>query len=186
MRLLGWKQAQKHLGVLAMSNQPIALSRAEQQDLVRELAQHVLEVAAPEELVLFDETAEEYFADPDGVLKARGKDEAVGFGVELVLLTPYILAVVTPVIQLLVDMFGEAIRKDGQSSAGGFIGRLLHRPAAGSADSSDRPPAALTADQLGLVRTVALERARGVGLTDDKAGLLADAIAGGVAVAGTV
>lgn len=168
----------------AMSNQPVSLSTAEEQDLIRELAQHVLEVAAPDELVLFDETAEEYFADPDGVLRPHGKDEPVGFGVELVLLTPYILAVVTPVIQLLVDLFGEAIRRDGQSSASGFIGRLLGRPAVGSTGSAQQP-AALTPDQLGLVRTVALERARGVGLTDDKAGLLADAIAGGVAVAGT-
>ena len=48
--------------------------------LVAQLAEAVLAQAAPEELVVFDETAEEYFQDPDRVLSARGGDEAVGFG----------------------------------------------------------------------------------------------------------
>jgi hypothetical protein len=160
----------------------MALSNSEEQDLVRELAQQVVEIAAPEELLVFDETAEEYFADPEGVLKARGKDEAVGFGLELALLTPYILAVVTPVIQLLADMVGEALKSDGQPSVSGFIRRLLHRPTAEST-SAGQPPAALTRDQLGLVHNIALERGRGLGLPEAQAAVLADAIAGGVAVA---
>ena len=37
--------------------------RDEQRELVRELSRAVVGSAAPEELVLFDETAEEYFRD---------------------------------------------------------------------------------------------------------------------------
>lgn len=169
----------------AMSNQRVLLSPMEQQELVRELAQQVLEVTAPKELVLFDETAEEYFSDPDGILNAKGKDELVGSGVELTLLTPYILAVVTPVIQLLAGMVGESVKAEGQAGVSRFVRRLFRRPQPEPTTDSEDQMASLTPQQLALVRDVALKRGRAVGLPDDRATLLADAIAGGVAVAGT-
>ena len=42
-----------------------------ERSVVEELARLVLEQAAPEELVLFEETSAEYFADPDRVLDPR-------------------------------------------------------------------------------------------------------------------
>ena len=42
----------------------------EDEELVRELAQIALSEVAPEELAIFDETADEFFADPEGVLDA--------------------------------------------------------------------------------------------------------------------
>jgi hypothetical protein len=168
-----------------MSNHRTTLAAADEQELVRQLAQRVVEVTAPEEMVLFDETAEEYFANPEGVLNAHGKDEPVGFGLELALLTPYILAVVTPVIQLLATMVADALKAEGQPSVTGFIRRLLHRPMPSSASPQGDPSPSLSTDQLSLVRKVALERGMGVGLPDQQAALLADAIVGGVAVAGT-
>ena len=163
-----------------MSSYPEILTQPDEDALVRELAQQVLETTAPEELAIFDVTAEEYFADPQGVLDAENRDEAVGFGVELALITPYILAVAKPVIQLLATMVGDAVQKEGQPSVNGFIRRLLGRREPGS-------PAAdpLTHDQLALVRKVALERGQLIGLKEDRAELLADAIAGGISVAPT-
>lgn len=168
-----------------MTNERITLPPAEERELVRTLAQHVLEVRAPEELVLFDESADEFFADPERVLAAGGRDEAVGFGVELALLTPFVLAVVTPVVQLLVNMIGAAATKHGQRSVDDLVRRLLRRPSTDSSNADAEPPPVLSADQLALVRTVALDRSRTVGLPEDQAALLADAIVGGVAVAGT-
>ena len=160
-----------------MSSHPEMLTQPDEDALVRELAQQVLQTTAPEELAIFDETADEFFADPQGVLEAEGRDEAVGFGVELALLTPYVLIAVKAVIQLLASMLGDAVKKEGQPSVDSFIRRLFGRHEQGSSG-----PVALTPDQLALVRKVAAERARLVGLKQDRADLLADAIAGGISV----
>jgi hypothetical protein len=167
----------------AMSSHPEILTQSDEEALVRQLAQQVLETTAPEELAIFDETAEEYFADPEGVLEAKGRDEAVGFGLELALLTPYILAVARAVIQLLATMVGDAVKKEGQPAVNGFIRRLFGRHDPGTPAPAALSPAALTPDQLAAVRKVALERARLIGLKEDRAALLADAIAGGISVA---
>lgn len=168
-----------------MSDRYHTLTRQDEQDLVCVLAQQVLQVTAPEELALFDETAVEYFADPQGVLDAEGRDETVGFGVELALLTPYVLAVVTPVIHLLVTIVGDAVKTEGQPSVNGFVRRLIGRRDEGSPPPEPEQPAPLTHEQLTLVRNVALERGRVIGLPPDQAALLADAIAGGISVTPT-
>ncbi|WP_345206751.1 hypothetical protein [Fodinibacter luteus] len=157
----------------------------DEQDLVRLLAHQVVQVTAPEELLVFDETAEEYFADPHGVLAATGRDEAVGFGVDMALLTPYILAVATPVIQLLASMVGDALKKEGQPSVHAFVRRLLRRDEGTQPAPAAARPEPLTPDQLARVRQVATERGRAVGLPQDQADLLADAIAGGISVTPT-
>jgi hypothetical protein len=157
----------------------------DEQDLVRVLAERVLEVTAPEELAVFDETAQEYFADPQGVLEAGGRDELVGSGVELALLTPYVLAVVTPVIQLLASMVGEAVKKERQSSVTAFVRRLIGPQGSappGAAAEKSPTPSPLTQEQVVRVHDVALNRAALLGLPQDTATLLADAIVGGISV----
>jgi hypothetical protein len=83
-----------------------------EQELVAELAQLVLEQVAPEELVIFPQSAEEYFDDPQATLDPRRRDEAVGFGLDLALRTPYVLAVVTPVIHYLAAAVADAAREE--------------------------------------------------------------------------
>ena len=61
--------------------------RDAERDLVGELARAVVERVAPEELGLFEETEADYFRDPGLVLRAGRRDEAVGFGLDLALLT---------------------------------------------------------------------------------------------------
>jgi hypothetical protein len=163
-----------------MSRETAGLSPADEQNLVRELAQSVVAEAAPDELVVFDETAEEYFADPDQTLDAQGRDEAVGFGIDLALLTPFVLAVATPVIKLLATMVHDAVKSEGQPVVTALVRRLLRRgPDAGANDRV----VALTADQVSRVRDVAFDRGRAVGLPEGRAALLADAIVGGIVVA---
>jgi hypothetical protein len=165
-----------------MSDPIRILTQQDEQDLVCVLSQHALAIAAPEELALFDDTAEEYFANPKGVLEARSRDEAVGFGVEFALLTPYILAVATSVIHLLASMVGDAVKTEGQPSVNGLIRRLLGRREEDSPHSDPLQSELLTHEQLTLVRNVALERGRVIGLPQDQAALLADAIVGGISV----
>src|ERR1700750_1185110 len=57
-----------------------ALTAADEQALVRALAEAALEQAAPEELAVFDETAEEYFAAPEAVLNPKRRDEEAPSG----------------------------------------------------------------------------------------------------------
>lgn len=65
-----------------------------EKDLVAEVAQLVLQDAAPDELVIFDEVAEEYFRNPKEALSQQQRDEAVGFGLDEILLIPYVLDIV--------------------------------------------------------------------------------------------
>ena len=166
---------------------------SDEQALISELSQTVLSQAAPEELVVFDETAEEYFADPDATLRPKGRDEPVGFGLDLALLTPYVLAVATPVIQLIVGLVSDAVHSDSRSVLAPMVRRLLRIPdpaapvahaETATAAASDTAPLSLTADQARRIHDVALERGRSLGLPDDRARMLADAVVGGLVVAG--
>jgi hypothetical protein len=161
-----------------------------EQSLVDELAHAVLERVAPEELVLFDETAADYFRDPKLLLSPERRDEAVGFGLEMALLTPYVLLVGTAVVRFLASIISDAVhdevRDELKPIIAGPIRRLFRRNGLSSADSresAERDPAAgMTAEQAREIRRVALQQAKQSGLDDDKASLLADAFVGALLV----
>jgi hypothetical protein len=153
--------------------------------LVDEFAQQVLLDAAPEELAIFEETAEEFHRDPDGVLRAQGKDEAVGFGLDVALLTPYVLAVATSALSFLLSTVADAAKTEAKPVVAELVRRLFRRKAA--PDDPDQAkavpdPVTLSTDQAGQVREVAFARASDLGLSEDKARLLADAVVGGLRV----
>jgi hypothetical protein len=148
-------------------------------ELVVELAQLALEKAAPEELVLFQETAEEYFRDPQAVLDPGRRDEALGFGLELAMLTPYVLAVATSVIRFLASTVAEATGEEAKPMVTGLVRRLLRRPEPPSGSAGEAPP--LSAGQARQVRDIAFQNAKRLGLDDDQAALLADSVVGGLA-----
>ncbi|MFI7602517.1 hypothetical protein [Actinoplanes sp. NPDC049681] len=159
-----------------MSNQqPSVLDR----DLVQALTAAALAASAPEELPILDETAEEYFADPDAVLHPRRRDEAVGFGVDLALLAPYTLAIATPVVQFLF----ETVASEAQNAARPFVAqavrRLLRRPADDAGGTGATP---LNPRQARRVREIAYDRARYLGLPEAQCVLLADSVAGAILV----
>ncbi len=128
--------------------------------LIASLTEFALERAAPEELVVFDETAQEFFADPQAALTAANKDSAVGFGLELAMLTPVALAVGSAVVQALSDW-----------AVAGILRRFGRK----------RSDIVLTPDQARHVRQVALDRARSLGVPDNQAALLADSFVGAIA-----
>jgi hypothetical protein len=146
--------------------------------LVAELAQLVLERAAPEELVLFEETAQEYFDDPGAVLDPTRRDEPVGFGLNLALLTPYVLAVVTPAVRYLAATVADSLAEESRPLVAGMVRRLLRKPQ--PVPSGIQPPPPLNAEQARRVRELAYQRALALGLDDDHAVLLADSVVGGL------
>ena len=158
-----------------------AMSSEEAQDLARELAALSLEQAAPEELVLFPEVSEEYFRDPDGVLNAQARDEAVGFGLDIAMLTPYLLAVATPVVQFLASIVRDTAEEEVKTSMAGAIRRLLRRDTTAPAAPANQP--ALSTEEARQVRRTAYDQARGLGLDDERASVLADSIVGRLLVA---
>ena len=150
--------------------------------LVEELAQLVLEQAAPEELVIFDESAAEYFANPQRVLDPKRRDEAVGFGLELAMVTPYVFAVVTSCFGFLLKTVAETATSEAAKPAIGDLLRRFVRRGPGAKPESDA--AVLSKDQAAGVREVAFGRAKDLGLSEEQARLLADAVLGGLNVAG--
>ena len=154
--------------------------RAERQ-LVAELAAVVLGRAASEELAVFDETAEEYFADPRAVLAATRRDEPLGFGLDVAMLTPYVLAIVTPVVSFLAAAVADSVKAEGKQVVEAMVRRLF-RGGARLPTVDSAAVSALSVDQARQIRTIAYERARLLGMPEDQCILLADSIVGGVLV----
>lgn len=146
-------------------------------ELITALTAAALDRAAPDELVVLDDTAEEYFADPAALLHPRGRDEAVGFGVEIALITPYLLAVASPVVKFLLDTVTGAAQ-DAAKPVVVRVARRLIRGGRPDPGAGAVPP--LSADQVRYAREIAFGQARRLGLAEAQSALLADAIAGGL------
>jgi hypothetical protein len=139
--------------------------------LIAELTQAALTTAAPDELAVFDETAQEYFDDPQAALTAAKGDAAVGFGLELAMLTPVALAIGSAVFQAVIDQVSGRAIQAGQRGVVGLLRKVLRREA---------PPAelGLTPAQAQHLKLVALQQAHALGLPEAQARLLADSFVG--------
>ncbi|WP_369255248.1 hypothetical protein [Geodermatophilus amargosae] len=147
----------------------------EQRSLVKDLAAELVEQLDPDELAVFDDAAEDYFRDPEAVLNPRRRDEAVGSGVELALVTPVVLAVAGQVVEYLSGVVVEALGDNVRPRLLRFVRRML---GLGGEDAAEPP--SLDSAQVEHVRDVALARARDVGLDEERARLLAESVVGGL------
>jgi hypothetical protein len=138
----------------------------------------VVEEFDPDEMAVFDETADEYFRDPQAVLNPKRRDEAVGFGIDATLVTPIVLAIAGPVVEFLAGVVVEAAGEGVKPTLVRVIRRMLRLKDAGAPSTGDAPQ--LTQEQVEHVRAIAYARACDVGLEENRARLLADSVAGGV------
>jgi hypothetical protein len=145
--------------------------------LIAELTERALAQAAPDELAVFPETAEEYFADPEAALSASAKDTAVGFGLELAMITPVALAVGSAVVQAVGSILAERALSAGGRGVTAVFKRLLRR-------EQPDPEVSLTREQAHYVHQIALSRAHALGLPEQQATLLADSFVGALVHAG--
>ena len=138
-------------------------------------AREVVRQLAPEELVVFDATAEAWLA---GDLPGRGRQRepgaAVGFGVEAVLLSelvfPIIAGALSQVLGTSITPVTERLR---------FMRHKNRQVAAGpAAESPGGQPAGLTAGQLRDVHDACQRDAAAMGLAPARATFLADAVVG--------
>jgi hypothetical protein len=149
---------------------------------VLELARAGVERAAPEELPLFGPTSEAFLEDPASLEREGGGDRTLGFGVEsaLVLVTPAALSVARELVTYVTAQVRARLADEGE----GVIQRTLDRIFGGrkpSAEPAEPAPPELSDEQLERVRAMALEKAKQLRLSDEKAELLADSLVGSLA-----
>jgi hypothetical protein len=147
----------------------------ESRELSTQLARLVIERAAPDELLTFDEVAEEYHADPQATLNPRNKDEAVGFGLELAMLAPFALAVAEFVIGFIGDLLRDVAKDAAKPAVSGMLKRV---PRPGTGQVSAPAEIELTKEQRARIFAAAKEQSTRLGLDEDKAVLLGNAIIG--------
>jgi hypothetical protein len=156
-----------------------------QDQVVSALARDVVAHVAPQELPLFQPVSEEYFKDPEKAVKGQiGKDEALGFGVveAATFVTPIVLSVLTDVLKYLGEHVLQTVKEEGSGLASDEVKHLFQKFRSGSSGAGkiSKLP---TPEQVAQVRRLAFEKARQLQLTTAKAALLADSIAGSLALA---
>jgi hypothetical protein len=145
--------------------------RAVQDAAVEALARHVVADVSPAELPLFAATAARYRSDPAGTVKPhRSGDPALGFGAEaaVVLVTPFVLDLVTRVLHRLTDKLGD----DAADGIAARISRWFSRKPSAEATA----PEPLTAEQLELIAQTTRAEAAELALAPEESKRLADAI----------
>lgn len=145
--------------------------------LVVELAALALVRAAPDELPVLDESAHEYFADPARALRAEHSDQALGAGVTVTMLTPYLLAAAQVALPVLAAVVGEALKGVAVQVLTDRIRALFKR-------RPDEPPGpvALTPEQAGAVYQAVLAQCHATGLPYEQAVLIGRATVGAIHV----
>lgn len=157
-----------------MNDQPAVLDPAVARDLSTEIARLALAQEWPDELMVFDEAAEEYFADPATALHGQSRDEAVGFGAELAILTPIALALAQFVLGFVVDVVKETAKDRAKPLLAAFAARLLKRDKPAK-DAASLAPVLSTA-QTRRVQEAAVSQAERLGLPAETASRLGMAI----------
>ncbi|MBI3536520.1 MAG: hypothetical protein HY070_02995 [Chloroflexi bacterium] len=152
--------------------------------LVSDLARDLISQAAPQELPLFRANSEAYFKDSKKFLETRGgKDEMLGFGAgeAITFVTPAALMVTSAVVQFIAAEVLKAAKTESAAILNERVKQLFKkfRP---PEKIETKPSVTLTTDQLAQVRKIALEKAKQLELSEEKANLLADSLIGSLAV----
>ncbi|RPF28964.1 hypothetical protein [Georgenia muralis] len=148
-------------------------------EVVSALTDAVLAQSAPEELEVFRARRAELVACP-GTVPRPERDTALGSGAEVVvLLAPYVVAAATAAVRFLGKLVAGATEEEVQPMLRTWVRRLLHRE---PADDTGAPVPAAT---LRRVHDTASTVCRQMGLEDDDALLIADALVGRLSLTGT-
>ncbi|MFI7494516.1 hypothetical protein ACH9D2_07325 [Kocuria sp. M4R2S49] len=158
------------------------LDPATRRQLSEQLALRVLERAAPDETLVFEEVAEEYFEDPASALAPSRRDEPVGFGLEVALLAPFALAVADFLVGFMVDLLKDAAMDAAKPSLTHVLRRVLHLP---GEDKGQSDPPDLTSEQRERIFAAVTAEAARLGLDDDRSTLLGHATLGALTTGGS-
>lgn len=151
-----------------------------EQGLTVELARRVISANSPDELIVFEESVSDFLRDPQGTLGSRNKDEPLGFGVELTLLTPIVLSMTGIVVKALGDLLADSLKERTRP----FLASLFRRLQAKKSHTQERELVAelsyssLPPEHWEKLHRIALQEAKRLDLTDAQGALLADSILG--------
>jgi AcrR family transcriptional regulator len=145
----------------------------EGQELIQEVSKRIVAEVDPEELVLFDELMESYFANPHP--SSPEKDDPLGFGLgEFVsLVTLAAGAAVSAVLTYILNEVIETIQEEGARAITERIRDWLN---------SESAAKALTAEQLKRIQEITIQQAELFDMDTTKARLMASALVGSLAL----
>ncbi|MEU7588517.1 hypothetical protein AB0A95_19760 [Micromonospora sp. NPDC049230] len=146
-------------------------------DFVVRLARQVSGRLAPAESEVFDEVAALWHA---GAARGRTPGSAVGFGIEEALVSAVVLEVVTMSVREILGLGVEVARSRWRRWRGTERRAASGRELAGTALPAVEGRIVVTAAQVARLRDVSRRHATTLGLDDDAAALLADALVGAV------
>ena len=147
----------------------------DQRQRTADLARRAVTRLAPDELALFEVTWPAYLAAPARVrASGRRQDDMIGFGVDVVvpLVTAAALTASGAALQIIAGRAGESFGRR-------ILGRL-RRPLRRGPQPSPRGAVELPPETIVEIRRVAHRQALAFDLSEEQAGLLADAILGGL------
>jgi hypothetical protein len=151
------------------------MNNEENRKLIGDIASDVLADVAPHEVPIFPAVSRAYFADPARAPKQRPKrDAALGFGADSlsVLLTPFVLHILSEVFEILTDAAKKAVEAGLAKEIPDVLRSMLKR--FGLSGSSI--PSPLGKAQLALIHERILREARRLQLPDDKVEAIANAV----------
>lgn len=139
----------------------------DKKELLEQISRDIVSDVAPEELELFDDLAQEYYDDPAPQTEEVTRGGALSFGsLEMMQAsTPVIMAVITVVLEFLLDILQEMVASQGADIATKKIRMWFTR----------KERADLTASQINRIRQAALDEAIRHGLPAAEAESIADA-----------
>ena len=173
-----------------------------ERELIAEIAREQVAALAPQELPLFRRTSQTFFERP-GDLERRGAGgDVLGFGVggAVTFITPIVLAIIVEVVSFLAAELKKQLQLESTAAIASLVKRLFKRfrdesgtstggaasggQTGGTGGASTQPAApafpGLSQPQVERVRTLVLERAKALNMSDAQAELLADSLAGGL------
>jgi hypothetical protein len=143
----------------------------ETEEIVRSVGYELVSRLAPEELPLYPSLVTQFQGAKRGRGgKASSDDQMLGFG------AAEAVTMLTPAILSFTSSFWKALVAEAAKSSAHGVVKYVKPRLPGRHEAAAGPP--LTPDQLQLVRTVAEREARRLDISDDQAGLLADAMVG--------
>ncbi|GAA2704087.1 hypothetical protein [Actinoplanes palleronii] len=144
-------------------------------DLVVDLARATIVQVAPAEMPVFEATATAYRADPRARRTPRAGD-MLGFGADQVAaMAPVVLPIAAAALDGVLAELGSSMAERSKAKARDVVRRLLRRDG-----TPEIPP--LSREQLSRVRRTAYEKAVSLQLPAETGALLADAVAGALAL----
>ena len=147
----------------------------DERTVISDLTRAALEVAAPEEVAVFDANRDRYLEGraPTGT---RGLDQQLGFGVEVIaMLTPYVVAAASAAVKAIVAAFADSATAEAKGAVSDWMHRLIHHEKGGAAE------VALPADLLQRVHQITYDVCSQMGADPADATRVSDAVAGRLA-----